>query len=440
MMKYKPYSEYKDSGIQWIGEIPEGWEVRKVKYFSFSVAGGTPDTNNISYWDGEIPWLPSGMIHDNSLHEKDVKTFITFEGLNNSSAKWIKNDSVLVALTGATCANIAYLTFKATANQSVIGIECDNKTFPKYIFYYLLSQREQILLNQTGGAQAGINKKDVKNLICAYPDNQDQTAIANFLDKKTAKIDVLIEKDKRLIALLKEKRTALINHAVTKGLDPNAKMKKAGVEWIREVPEGWSCAKLKHLTKLIIDGTHFTPEYLAEGIPFLRVTDIQSDKINFDDIKFISKEEHKELNYRCNPKKGDLLLSKNGTVGIPKVIDWDYSFSIFVSLCLIKLNNKLYVNYLKYSILTRCIKEQILYRSKTTSVTNLHLDQIKEFIIAYPQRPEQLKIVDYLDKATAKIDKTIQKIEKKIKLLEEYKKSLIHHTVTGKIDVREVKI
>lgn len=433
-MQLKNYPKYKDSGIQWIGRIPEEWEVRKVKNFSFSVAGGTPDTNNFSYWDGEIPWLPSGMIHDNSIHEKDVETFITVEGLNNSSAKWIKNDSVLVALTGATCANIAYLTFKATANQSVIGIECDNKTFPKYIFYYLLSQREQILLNQTGGAQAGINKEDVKNLICAYPDKKDQTTIAAFLDKKTAKIDTLIEKDKKLIALLKEKRTALINHAVTKGLDPNVKLKDSEVEWIDKIPQHWLKLKGKHIGKIFnsisVDLEANSDE--NEQILFLQVDDLNEyikDNIIFDSkIKF-AKNHNKVYSKKMLifPKRGAAIFTnKVNIVEKPFMCDSNLmAFQIMMGV----------TEYYRYQIYARRL-DDIADVSTIPQINNKH---IYPLAFISPPITEQKKIVEYLDKATSQIDGVIKKIQEKIILMEEYKKSLIHHVVTGKVDVRGVE-
>jgi len=423
-MKLKPYSKYKDSGIQWIGKIPEGWEVRKVKNFSFSVAGGTPNTNNLSYWDGKIPWLPSGLIHNNPIHEKDVETFITFEGLNNSSTKWIKSDSILIALTGATCANIAYLTFKATANQSVIGIECDNKTFPKYIFYYLLSQREQILLNQTGGAQAGINKEDVKNLICAYPDKKEQTAIANFLDEKTSKIDQIIEKDKKLIALFKEKKTALINHAVTKGLNPDARMKDSGIEWIGKIPEGWEVERYKIRFRYIKGKI---PENLEETkeegyLPYLSMEYLRGNQegISYaNDPKSIKVSEGNLLLLWDGSNAGEFVLGKNG-----------YLSSTMVKLNVENINPK-FSWYL-------CKSFESLLRDLTIGMGIPHVngDVLGNIRIPIPNHKGQTAIANFLDQATPRIDKTIKLTEKKINLLEEYKKSLIHNVVTGTVDVR----
>lgn len=440
-MKFKTYTKYKDSGIDWIGEIPEGWEVRKIKRISNTVAGGTPLTTKIEYWDGNIPWLPSGMIHSNIIKEEDVFKYITLEGLNNSSTKKINKNTPLIALTGATCGNVAYLTFEATANQSVVGIETNKEVNPKYIFYHLLSQREQILINKTGGAQSGINEQNVKNIFCSYPSLSEQTAIANFLDKKTAKIDALIEKDKRLIELLKERRAALINQAVTKGLDPNTKMKDSGVEWIGKIPEGWKTSRLRFLGDSIIGLTYSPNDIIEEGSNsnlILRASNIQNNKLSLHDNIYVNKKIPKKL----ITKKGDILIcSRNGSrelIGKNICIDErtkGCSFGAFMTVYRTK-----YWRFMSMFFNSQVFKSQSSL-FLTTTINQLTISTLNNFYVAIPSNiEEQLAIVSFLDKFTARIDKTIQKIEQKIKLLEKYKKSLIHHTVTGKIDVRGSEI
>ena len=214
-MSYKKYDKYKDSGIEWIGEIPEHWGVKKIKHIGKTIAGGTPSTNKPEYWGGNIPWIPSGKVQNNIIYEADIDKYITQKGLENSSTKYINPNSVLIALTGATCGNIGLLTFKSTANQSVVGIEPYKNTISKYLFYYLISQREQILINQTGGAQSGINEGNVKNIQISFPPLHEQQQIAECLDKKTKEIDDLIKDLKKSIELLKEYKKSLIYEATT---------------------------------------------------------------------------------------------------------------------------------------------------------------------------------------------------------------------------------
>ena len=168
------------------------------------------------------------------------------------------------------------------------------------------------------------------------------------------------------------------------------------------IPEEWNFVKFNRLTVKITDGTHFTPKYVSEGIPFLRVTDIQTKIIEWKSVKKISSMEHLELIKRCNPEKGDILFSKNGTIGITTIVDWDQEFSIFVSLCLIKpLHEKIKTKYLYWVLLSRIIKIQIELRSKQLSVQNLHLEEIRDFDIPLPSLNEQQKIASILSKIDA---------------------------------------
>ncbi|QNS15905.1 restriction endonuclease subunit S [Mannheimia bovis] len=211
------------------------------------------------------------------------------------------------------------------------------------------------------------------------------------------------------------------------------KYKPSGVEWLGEVPEHWEVKPLKFLTTKIVDGSHFTPTYIDTGVPFLRVTDIQNNDINMENIKYIPQEEHLELVKRCNPEKGDLLLSKNGTIGVTKVIDWNWEFSIFVSLCLIKFNTKINSTFAHYVFESHSLQEQIFGLTKKNTVTNLHLDKIREFWFIVPTLNEQLGIINFLDKKTEKIDRLISRQQALLEKLSEKRTALITETVCGRV-------
>jgi type I restriction enzyme, S subunit len=182
---------------------------------------------------------------------------------------------------------------------------------------------------------------------------------------------------------------------------------------IGAIPEDWEAPTLEQTAILIIDGTHHTPQYVNYGVPFLRVTDLQSSIIDLEKSKFISLEEHQLLRKRCNPELGDLLLSKNGTIGLTKVIDWDWEFSVFVSLALIKIRKeKLDIYYLDQFFKSGFIFDQLKKRAKQGTVTNLHLEEIRELIIPLPPLPEQHTIAQALsdvDALIASLNKLIAK-------------------------------
>ena len=206
--------------------------------------------------------------------------------------------------------------------------------------------------------------------------------------------------------------------------------KVSGSEWIGKVPTHWLVSKLKFYANQIVDGAHFTPTYVDEGVPFLRVTDVQSTFIDRSNIKFIPRAEHDELIKRCKPKRGDILLSKNGSIGIPKIVDWDWEFSVFVSLCLIKLKSTLDVRFVSYFFKSSEIKGQIYGQIKQSTVINLHLDKIENIELALPLLEEQEIISNFLDYETAKIDILIEKQQYLIKLLKEKRQAVISHAVT----------
>lgn len=196
------------------------------------------------------------------------------------------------------------------------------------------------------------------------------------------------------------------------------------------IPEDWSLVQLDKLANKIIDGTHHTPTYTKHGVPFLRVTDVQSNEIDFSKLKYVSIEEHEVLIKRCKPEKGDLLLSKNGTIGIPKVVTWDWTFSIFVSLALIKLKKeKLSPEFLEQFFKSDYLDLQIKQKSKQGTVTNLHLEEIKEFLIPLPPFiKEQTAIAN----ALSDVDALITSLEKLIGKKRAIKTAAMQQLLTGK--------
>jgi len=420
--------------------LKEGWQRWKLSHaFNLIGSGTTPPTGSVEYFQKEIPWVNTGDLNDGYIYS--VNKFVSEKAVSDFSAlKVFPTDSLIIALYGATIGKLGILKIDACTNQACCILSEPNHLDTKFVFYWLMSERNNIIELAQGGGQPNISQEIVKNLRVFAPDIETQKLIATFLDRKTAAIDTLIAKKQRLIQLLEEKRTALINQAVTKGLNPNVPMKDSGIPWIGKIPEHWEVKRLKYLTTKIIDGTHFTPTYIDSGIPFLRVTDIHHNHIDWSSVKFISEIEHFELSKRCNVEKNDVLLSKNGTIGITFVVNFDRPVSIFVSLCLLKLRkNILLPKFFASLFQTYAIEEQIAEGSKKNTVTNLHLNKICEFWIPVPPIDEQQIILDEINKAGQQIKKLIGSIELQIEKLQEYRRSLITAAVTGKLNIKEVE-
>ena len=244
-----------------------------------------------------------------------------------------------------------------------------------------------------GGAYNALTIEKLKQFSIPLPPLSIQKSIVNLIERLFAEIDLIETARQELLQLVKTSKQKTLQLAITGELT-NADTST------------WKIVKLGEVCNQITDGTHKTPKYTTCGIPFLRVTDITESN---DSKKFISENEHKELIKRCKPEKGDVLLSKNGTIGVAKVVDWNFEFSIFVSLCLIKPKNELDSRYLAYYLGSRKAISQMTSRQKTVTITNLHLEEIRELLIPLPPLSVQQQIVDKIETIFTEIE-TIEKL------------------------------
>lgn len=435
----KSYDQYLQTNNYWYPKIPLNWKVIKVKYIAETISGGTPSTQISEYWEnGDIPWLPSGKLQNCEI--TTAEKFISEVGFNNSSTKWIKPNTVLVALTGATCANIGYLTFRACANQSVIAInENKNLANSRFLFYMFLEMRSQILTHQSGGAQAGINDSNVKNLYLMLPQIQEQLQIARYLDHQTSLIDEIINRKEKQIELLKEKRQAIINEAVTKGLNPDAKMKDSGIEWLGMIPTDWKITKSKYLTNLITDGAHISPDTISDDFPFISTVDLIRGEIDWNSCLKTTKESYEYLvRTGCKPIINDILYSKDGTIGKTTVITENKEFVVASSLIIIRPKTEL-INpfYFEYLLRSNVINYQIDRLLSGVALRRISLEKFSNLQLILPPLQIQEQILESLKSSNGIFLKTLDALRSQIEKLKEYRQSIISEAVTGKIDVRD---
>ncbi|WP_255036758.1 restriction endonuclease subunit S [Lacihabitans soyangensis] len=433
----KPYPKYKPTNIDWIGDIPEHWSSRKVAWsFNLIGSGTTPKSDSDLYYEnGKHNWLLTGDLTDGEIFETSKK--VTDLALKETSSlkKYPKN-SIVMAMYGATIGKLGILKIETTTNQACCVL-ADSPYFDyKYVFYWMLSSRESIINLSYGGGQPNINQDIVKGLKLTYPPLPEQQAIVTYLDQKTALIDELIAKKERKIELLKENRTALINHVVTKGLDPTVKYKDSGIEWIGEIPEHWNVLPLKYFSNITL-GKMLTPEdkgdYMLKN--YLRSQNIQNEKVNIEDVKQMWFSEKEIENYRL--KKFDLLINEGGDVG--RTCIWLEELEecyIQNSVNRVKLKDGDPYFFLYHSISHHQNK---YYENSVNKVSIPHLtkEKLENIRFVYPPKVEQQQIVKYLDAQTNLIDQNISLELQKIEKLKEYRQSLISNVVTGKICVLE---
>jgi len=447
----KKYDKYKESGIEWAGKIPYDWKKVKLgRSFQNIGSGTTPNTGNDSYYEnGNINWLNTGDLNDGYIYSTSKKiSEVAFK--EHSVLKLYPVDSIVIALYGATIGKLGHLKIETTTNQACCVISESKDVTNRYLYYFLLAAKEYIISKSYGGGQPNISQDTIKQLYIVTPTLTEQTQIANFLDHQTTIIDDLIGQKEKLITLLKEKRQAIINEAVTKGLNPNAKMKDSGIEWLGEIPEEWSLVKLKHLLADVPYSLKTGPfgsqlkniDTVEEG-PFVVYTQRNVIDNQFLEFKDYITQEKQETLSAFNVNEGDILLSTRGTIGKAALVPNNSPKGI-LHPCLIKLrlDNKkilndwalLYINNSSYFI------ENVLLESDSTTIEVIYGNTLKEVFIPLPKSISiQFEILQYTNDKLNLFEDTISKEKDVIAKLKDYRQSLISESVTGKIDVRDWK-
>ncbi|EAL1955404.1 restriction endonuclease subunit S, partial [Campylobacter jejuni] len=411
---------FKESGIEWLGEIPEHWEVVKINKIVTFVNGyafENFDFNPIF----EIPVIRIGdmqkekILYDNCLKTKEKEKLKQF---------LISNNDILIALSGATTGKIAFCDTdnKAYINQRVAIV----RSKLKLVKYYFLTRGFSLLIELAcnGSAQPNISTKEIGEFKIPLPPLKEQEQIANFLDEKCKKIANFIEKKEKLITLLKEQKQALINETITKGLDKNINFKDSGIEWLGEIPQHWRIVKLKYVAFTNI-GLVYTPDDIIEnpdeGYPVLRANNIQNGKIDYQDLIYIKS---KQIGKKQIISSGDLLMCvRNGSENLlgktAKIQDGYFSFGAFTAIIKSQFND-----YFYWIFQTNMLRKSIASFSASNGIGQISQDDIKNFIISFPPLKEQEQIAQFLDSEISKIDKIIEKTKKQIKLIKEYKTTL----------------
>ncbi len=448
-MRYRYRSKKDLQKLQW-GSIPKTWKQSKAQYYFDVFAGGTPSTNEPTYWDGNIPWINSGEVQNCLV--KNISRYITEKGLKESSTKLIPKNTVLLAMTGATCGNVGYLTFESTANQSVMAFVPRKNFISKFLYYYLMCQEDQIEHYKTGGAQGGINVDNGKKIYINIPSIIEQEKIANFLDEKTSQFDLIISKKEKLIERLEEAKKSLISEVVTGKVKvvktddgyelinrSSEDMKDSGVEWLGEVPKNWEVSKIKYecsINARIGWKALKADEYVEEGYIFLATPNIKGKYIDFENVNYITQERYDE-SPEIKLKINDVLLTKDGsTLGTVNVVrNLDKEATVNSSLAVIRPNKNLNGVFLNYFIKSSYMQSIIGMFKDGMGVPHLFQSDIKLFNILLPKYEEQLRIYKYLDREVDLIDSLINKTTIQIEKLKEAKQSLIGEAVTGKIEI-----
>jgi type I restriction enzyme S subunit len=445
--KFQPYSEYKDSGAEWLGEIPLHWDKYPIRRRLFKEAGSIKigpfgSQLKLEFMTNEgfkVYGQEHVIAHD---FARGIK-YVDKEKFEELAACEIVANDIVVTMMGSSgrCAVVPQGIERGIMDSHLLRIRLKSRELDSNFLCLLIDQssyvRDQIEVAGKGAIMHGLNSSIIKSVLLAVPPPEEQQQILDFLDRETAKIDELIAKKERLIELLQEKRTALITQAVTKGLDPNVPMKDSGVEWLGKIPVHWELKRLKHIGIALI-GLTFEPEDVVdsdEGILVLRASNIFDGRIVLDDIVSVKCSIPDHLVTRV----GDILIcARSGSrslIGKCAKIDKasaGHTFGTFMIVFRSSSND--YLFYAFNSTLFNYQSGAFL----TSTINQLTLSNLNSFKVPVPPDPEQEAIAIFLERETSRIDELITKIHEAVERLQEYHTALVSAAVTGKIDVRDL--
>ena len=416
----------KESGIDWIGQIPEEWETSKIRYLVT-----TRSEKRIT--DSSVPYI--GLENIESQTGKFVKTGIQVD----------KSENIVVEIGDVLFGKLRpYLrkywraTFTSTASSEFLVFQSSELDM-NFLYYAIQSDSfiEEVNTSTYGSKMPRASWEYIKNMRIAFPTSLvEQQKIADFLDKKTAQLDKVKSLLEEQIQKLKDYRASLIYETVTKGLDKNVPMKDSGIDWIGQIPQGWGVKPIKHVVATpVTDGPHETPLLCETGIPFLSAEAVKNGVLDFNYKRgYISLQDHERFKKKISPKKDDIFIVKSGaTTGNVGIVNTDEIFDIWSPLALIRCKKSLAVQkYIYYYLISNIFKAQDEFNWSFGTQQNIGMGIIENIKLILPPLSEQTKISDLLDKKTYQIDQLIQIKNKQIDNINKQRQTLIYDYVTGK--------
>jgi type I restriction enzyme, S subunit len=439
--RYQAYYKYKYSGVEWLGDVPTTWSTSFVKHcLVSSPCYGILKPDKYDGKDG-VKVIRILDVSDRKVKLNQLE-IVSPELSREYNRTLIKKGDLIVSVVGTLGRNFICADEHEGLNLSraLARLQVKSSSKTRYLQYLIDSKcfTDYVNITCTGAAQKVFNMEDLSNWPIPFTEDLVLSQIANFLDYETAKIDALIEKQQQLIKLLKEKRQAVISHAVTKGLNPDAPMKDSGVEWLGDIPKHWVIMSLSKASKRITVGlaTSVTDYYRDEGVAIIRNTNIKEGYFNGSEMLYLDKqfavlEAAKVIYY------GDVIVVRTGSnIGLACIVPEEYDQCHTFTTLIVTTQDGLLNRYLTYCINSAYGKAEVSRLKFGFGKDNLNVKEFKCFYMLLPSYEEQVNTVGFLDHLTAKIDVLIEKTLNSIDLIKERRTALISAAVTGKIDVR----
>ncbi|WP_181364904.1 restriction endonuclease subunit S [Bacillus cereus] len=433
------YQEYKESGFQWVGKMPSHWNIIRHKYIFKKVQRIAGERSK----EYDVMSLTMRGVIKRDVESNIGKMPASFDGY-----QIIQPDSLLLCLfdIDVTPRTIGYVTQEGITTAAYTNIETIvSDIYLKYYYYwFLMLDMDKTLLHMSKNLRNSIGNAEFMALSTIVPTFEEQKKICVFLDSKLNNINQLIDFKLKLINKLEEKRQSMITEAVTKGLNPNVKMKNSGVEWVGEIPDHWKKTRLDFIARVKArlgwKGLK-AEEYVDKGHIFLSTPNLKGRYIDFKNVNYITEERYLE-SPEIMLEKGDVLLAKDGsTLGITNVVrELPAKATVNSSIAVLRPNELIDSIYFYYYLSSTYIQDIINQIKDGMGVPHLFQADIKKFPIILPPLCEQKEIVKYIDEQVENLDSLIETIKVQVQKLKGYRQSLIYEAVTGKIDVRDFEI
>lgn len=429
----------KDSGIEWIGEIPEGWEIRKIKNNFMIYAGATPKSEKAEYWDGGIPWITPADFKTTDKYVSYGRKSLTALGYDSCGSTLVLAGSIIFSKR-APVGSVVIAKNTLCTNQGCLACIPNDAVNSTYFYYCMSIFTEQFELVSAGTTFKEIAASTFASFLLPCPPLSQQNEIVNFLDKESSHIDSMLSKTRSSIEEYKKLKQAVITQAVTKGVRGEREMKDSGVEWIGEIPKKWNRCKLNSICTFINgDRSKNYPsseDFQDIGIPFIGADSLNGFFVDTYSARHISPAKYASMG-GLKITQGDILYTLRGsTIGKNAIANFNDG-TIASSLVGIRVKSPFLASssFLFYWLNSpnEFVQRDLCINGSTAP--NLSAENVAQFFIYIPDITEQHEIADYLDAKCAEIDRLIAKKEQLVKELESYKKSLIYEVVTGKREV-----
>ncbi len=442
--RFKPYPAYKDSGVEWLGEVPAHWQVTRTKFAARLRSGHTPSRQHPEYWqDCTIPWFGLAdvwQIRDGRTeYVAETAEKISELGLANSAARLLPKGTVILSRT-ASVGFPAILGVDMATTQDFVNWVCGPALRPEYLLNVFRSMQHEFRRLTMGSTHQTIYMPDAGAFCTPMPPISEQDRIVAFVREHTRHIDGLVAKKERLVELLQEKRTALITRAVTKGLDPNVPMKHSGVEWLGEIPAHWEVKRLWHLTpsdRRIMYGIVLPGPNVDDGVPIVKGGDVSPERLRLARLNKTTSEI--ESGYvRSRLRGGDLVYAIRGSIGEVAIVPSELEgANLTQDAARIAFTTATHGPWLLHALKSAAVFAQLEGGALGATIRGVNIRDLKRASLPVPARVEQEAIAGFLESETASIDALVAKVHNAIDRLKELRTALISAAVTGKIDVRE---